>query len=99
MTDPVNTERPTEPLAQKAPRLEADQPKPTTARAELLQLMADWGLKTGHGSREHADRILNRHAHELAEQIRNSEELRAATDDHMGDCLMAADLIDPEAGP
>lgn len=36
-------------------------------------------------------------AHRLAEQIRNSEQLRDATDDHMSDCLMAADLIDPEA--
>lgn len=37
------------------------------------------------------------HAHELAEKIRNSKELRDYTDDHMGDCNMAADLIDPEA--
>ena len=35
-------------------------------------------------------------AHELAEKIRNSEELRDRTDDHMGDCNAAADLIDPE---
>lgn len=46
--------------------------------------------------RERWERIKREHAHELAEKIRNSEELRDATDDHMGDCLMAADLIDPE---
>lgn len=46
---------------------------------------------------EHAARsVLKQHAHQLAEQIRNSEELRDATDDHVSDCLMAADLIDPE---
>lgn len=43
-----------------------------------------------------ADRILRIHAHELAEKIRNSESLRNLTDDHMGDCNAAADLIDPE---
>lgn len=41
-----------------------------------------------------ADEILNQHARELAERIRNSEELRDLTDDHMGDCDAAADLID-----
>ncbi|MFF4834068.1 hypothetical protein [Streptomyces sp. NPDC001315] len=47
---------------------------------------------------DHAARtVLDQHAHELAEQIRNSEQLRDATDDHMSDCLMAADLIDPKA--
>lgn len=44
-----------------------------------------------------ADAILNTHARELAEKIRNSEELRDLTDDHMSDCYAAADLIDPEA--
>jgi hypothetical protein len=38
----------------------------------------------------------DRHAHELAEKIRNSEELRDFTDDHMSDCNAAADFIDPE---
>jgi len=33
---------------------------------------------------------------EAAEKIRNSETLRDWTDDHMSDCNMAADLIDPE---
>ncbi len=44
-----------------------------------------------------ADEILNDHARELAEKIRNSPELRDLTDDHMGDCNAAADLIDPGA--
>lgn len=35
--------------------------------------------------------------HELAELIRNSKELRDLTDDHMGDCDAAADLIDIES--
>lgn len=43
-----------------------------------------------------ARRLLDAYAHELAEKIRNSKELRDYTDDHMGDCNMAADLIDPE---
>lgn len=41
-------------------------------------------------------RFINDFAHELAEQIRNSESLRNLTDDHMSDCNAAADLIDPE---
>jgi hypothetical protein len=44
------------------------------------------------GLRGHRDA----YAHELAEKIRNSEELRDYTDDHMDDCNAAADLIDPE---
>lgn len=36
-------------------------------------------------------------AHELAEEIRNSEYLHIETDGHMHDCIMAADLIDPGA--
>lgn len=78
-----------------------DQPKPATARDELLQLMAQWMLTTGRGSREHADRILNRHAHELAEQQR--EWLRSQGYDF--DCVCGGctcciareyiDLIDP----
>lgn len=39
--------------------------------------------------------LLDRYAHELAEEIRNSKELRDLTDDHMSDCCAAADLIDP----
>lgn len=39
--------------------------------------------------------LIDNFAHALAEQIRNSEELRDYTDDHMSDCNMAADLIDP----
>ncbi|WP_063803504.1 hypothetical protein [Streptomyces silvensis] len=34
--------------------------------------------------------------HEAAERIRNSDRLRDYTDDHMSDCNMAADEIDPE---
>ncbi|MEV4939584.1 hypothetical protein [Streptomyces zaomyceticus] len=40
--------------------------------------------------------LLDVHAHELAETIRNSPELRGLTDDHMSDCEAAADLIDRE---
>lgn len=43
-----------------------------------------------------ADDILNAHARELAEKIRNSPELWSLTDGHMYDCEAAADLIDPE---
>lgn len=47
-----------------------------------------------------ADRVMDAfapgYAHELAEKIRHSEKLRDYTDDHMSDCNMAADLIDPE---
>lgn len=43
-----------------------------------------------------AREFLDRHAHVLAEKIRNSERLRDYTDDHMNDCNMAADEIDPE---
>lgn len=39
--------------------------------------------------------FINAFAHELAEQIRNSDELRSLTDDHMRDCDAAADFIDP----
>jgi hypothetical protein len=45
---------------------------------------------------EEADAALDAFAHELAEKIRNSEELRDFTDDHMSDCNAAVDLIDPE---
>lgn len=40
--------------------------------------------------------LLDAYAHELAEEIRNSEWLIEYTDDHMSDCNAAADLIDPE---
>lgn len=40
-------------------------------------------------------RFIDDYAHELAERIRNSPELRNLTDDHMSDCNAAADLIDP----
>ena len=40
--------------------------------------------------------VLDEHAHELAEKIRNSKELRDLTDDHMHDVNAAANLIDPQ---
>lgn len=67
-----------------------------TARDELiktLQLNPEWEV-----TKLIADTILNQHAHELAEKIRNSPELRDLTDDHMRDCDAAADLIDPGVG-
>ncbi|MFI5814915.1 hypothetical protein ACIA7S_28650 [Streptomyces sp. NPDC051643] len=39
----------------------------SSAREDLLNLLAQWGLTTGRGSREHADRILDRHTRELAD--------------------------------
>lgn len=45
---------------------------------------------------EFARDFLDRHAHFLAEKIRNSDRLRSYTDDHMSDCNEAADEIDPE---
>lgn len=42
-----------------------------------------------------AEELVDAFAHELAERIRNSKELRNLTDDHMSDCNAAADLIDP----
>lgn len=47
-------------------------------------------------ARREVSALLDHHAHEMAEKIRNSEVLRSYTDGHMGDCLMAADLIDSE---
>lgn len=61
-----------------------------SARTKIIALMG------GGLAGQVADEILNDHAHELAEKIRNSEWLRDFTDDHMSDCNAAADLIDPE---
>lgn len=55
------------------------------------ETLIEWGL-----SPREADEVLWDHANELAERIRNSEKLRDYTDDHMSDCNMAADFIDPE---
>lgn len=44
---------------------------------------------------DEASQLIDAFAHELAEQIRTSKELRDLTDDHMSDCYAAADLIDP----
>jgi hypothetical protein len=63
------------------------------AREELINLMAGWFLTTAKGSRGIADRILDRHAHELAEKIRSSLEGRAVCWDTVDAVL---DLIDPE---
>lgn len=65
-----------------------------TARPTPRQRLTRAGLSAAF-----ADLVLTEHAHQLAEQIRNSEQLRDATDDHMSDCLMAADLIDPDTTP
>lgn len=42
--------------------------KTSGAREDFLSLCAQWGLTTGRGSREHATRILDRHAQELTAQ-------------------------------
>lgn len=72
------------------------------ARAELKAALLKGVKGTAADERaqhlidEHQAALKRAHAHRLAEQIRNSEALRDATDDHMSDCNMAADLIDPE---
>ncbi|WP_432169081.1 hypothetical protein [Streptomyces sp. 1222.5] len=43
--------------------------KASSAREDLLNTFAQWMLTTGRGSRAHADRILNRHAQEHADQL------------------------------
>lgn len=40
-----------------------------SARDQLLNLMAEWGMRTQHGSRRWADRILRRHRDEVADQL------------------------------
>jgi hypothetical protein len=77
----------------------------TTARADLLNLMAGWGLTTGKGSRQIADRIMNRHARELAGLIRANAQERwsdgaernvpGCADAYEGQ-MRGANLIDPE---
>lgn len=42
----------------------------TTAREDLLNLLASWMCTTRYGSREKTDQILAKHAHELAERQR-----------------------------
>ncbi len=73
--------------------------EPIDEEAELFEEL--WSMEyriTGDKpkAKEFARDFLNRHAHVLAEKIRNSDRLRDYTDDHMSDCNMAADLIDPE---
>lgn len=48
---------------------------------------------------ESAAKMVDAFAHALATKIRNSKRLRDYTDDHMNDCNMAADLIDPDVTP
>jgi hypothetical protein len=71
-----------------------------TARADLLNLMAEWGLTTGKGSRDIADRILGAHAHELATEQRTVMRAPGRSYDasRWNRCVnMTADAIDPEA--
>lgn len=67
------------------------EPEPV-ARA-WAKIRAELNIYVLHHDRQ---RVFDIVAHECAEMIRNSEQLRDETDDHMGDCNMAADLIDPE---
>ena len=67
-----------------------------SARDDLIFLI-EVGLLQEAPAEDVADEILNLHAHELAEMIRNSKRLRDYTDDHMSDVYEAADEIDPEA--
>jgi predicted transposase YbfD/YdcC len=64
-------------------------------RGEITHSLANDGWSDDE-IKESLQVVLDHHAHELAERIRNSDWLRDATDDHMSDCNMAADLIDPE---
>lgn len=72
-----------------------------SAREDLIGIVTSWYM-TGDFPNPHkialaaATEDVDAYAHELAEQIRNSSELRDLTDDHMSDCYAAADLIDPE---
>lgn len=71
----------------------------SSAREDLLNEMAQWGLTTGRGSRQIADRILNRRAHEAAEELRAwVAEGDAGADEYgsAGNVLEGADRIDPE---
>jgi len=77
-----------------------DVSKASSAREDLLNLMALWGLTTGRGSREHADRILNRRAHEAAEDLRAWAATGDAGADEYGSAdnvLEGADRIDPHS--
>ena len=68
-----------------------------TARQRLLDAMRARACFCGADSCKSAEQYVDAYAHELAEQIRNSERLRDYTDDHMDDCNQAANEIDPEA--
>lgn len=68
-----------------------------SARDDLIFLI-EVGLLQEAPAEDVADEILNLHAHELAEKIRNSKRLRDYTDDHMSDMYEAANEIDPGVG-
>lgn len=55
-------------LAEHAAR-NTSRPPVLTAREDLLQTLADWGLTTGKGSRVHADRILAKHREEMEPEL------------------------------
>ncbi|MEU2426956.1 hypothetical protein ABZ619_39090 [Streptomyces sp. NPDC007851] len=69
-----------------------------SARAEFLNLCAQWGLRTGHGSREIVARILQQHAHEIANDLRVWSRTNAAGADEPGSARNVregANRIDP----
>jgi len=69
-----------------------------SARAEFLNLCAQWGLTTGRGSREIVARILQHNAHEVAEDLRawvNSGNGGAEEYGSSDNVLEGADSIDP----
>ncbi|MEW2302035.1 hypothetical protein AB0958_19015 [Streptomyces sp. NPDC006655] len=69
-----------------------------SARAEFLNLCAQWGLRTGHGSREIVARILQQHAHEIANDLRVWSRTNAADADEPGstrNVREGANRIDP----
>jgi hypothetical protein len=88
-----------EPVRPKTRALWSYEPKMrnSSVRADLLQIFADWGMTTGRGSRRVVDRVLNRHAAELAEKIRAHAD---ADQDYYSPSgqYVAADLIDPGEG-
>lgn len=47
-----------------------------TARADLLQLLAEWGLTTGKGSRRHVQNIMDAHLWELVATVRREADNR-----------------------
>ncbi|MGR3875743.1 hypothetical protein ACUXZZ_45240 (plasmid) [Streptomyces graminifolii] len=70
-----------------------------SARAEFLSLCAQWGLTTGKGSREIVARILQHHAHEVADNLRAwaryGDDSGAEEYGSSSNVLDGADRIDP----